>query len=296
VKDRFVVSEAASRVYDVPAIQSGSLGDQFDITFFVSCYNESEFIVATLDTVKAAAESLGFSYDIVVIDDCSKDNSRELVRDYIAAHPEMNIILRQNGYNRGWAANYIDSTFIGRGRYHRAICGDNSEGAETLRTVLKLVGEADIIVPYYVEVAGKPLFRHVVSALYTAIVNLLSGNRLHYYNGLPVHRRYNVMRYHPDTSGFGFQAYILCLLLGRGATYKEVALTAQELRDGGSNALTWRNLLSVGHTLSEILIRRIANRLFGRPKGGFVTSIEGDGSQSGKPDGYVAPGNNSATR
>lgn len=277
MKDSFIVSAAGATVYDIEAIQSGSLGERFDITFFVSCYNEAEFIVATLDTVKSAAESLGYTYDIVIIDDCSRDNSPELVRQYISDHPEMNIILRQNGYNRGWAANYIDSTFIGRGRFHRAICGDNSEGVATLRKVLQMVGEADIIIPYYVEVEGKSMFRHVVSATYTAIVNFLSGNKLHYYNGLPVHRRYNVMRYHPDTSGFGFQAYILCLLLGRGATYKEVPLSAQELRADASNALTWRNLLSVGHTLSEILIRRISNKLFGRPVGGFV-SVEDRGT------------------
>ena len=294
MNDTFIVSDAGAGVYDLTAIQSGSLNDLFDITFFVSCYNESEFIVATLDTVKAAAEQLGYSYDIVVIDDCSKDNSRDLVRAYLSAHPEMNIIFRENGYNRGWAANYIDSTFIGRGRFHRAICGDNSEGVVTLRTVLELVGQADIIIPYYIEVEGKPLFRRVVSAVYTAIVNLLSGNSLHYYNGLPVHRRYNVMRYHPDTSGFGFQAYILCLLLGRGATYKEVALSAQELRADASNALTWRNLLSVGHTLSEILIRRISNRLFGRPSGGFVSSHGEDVAAHKPPRNTLSDSNNAA--
>src|SRR6266576_932035 len=86
---------------------------------------------------------------------------------------------------------YVDSTFIGRGRYHRAICGDNSEMESTIRAVLRPLGEADIIIPYYVEVRDKQLFRHVVSSNYTFLVNLLGGNSLRYYNGLPVHRRYN---------------------------------------------------------------------------------------------------------
>ena len=55
------------------------------------------------------------------------------------------------------------SSFIGKGRYHRAICGDNSEMESTIRAVLKPLGEADIIIPYYVDVEGKPPFRHVVS-------------------------------------------------------------------------------------------------------------------------------------
>jgi glycosyltransferase involved in cell wall biosynthesis len=274
MRDKFIVSPAAGRHHSAEDIQSGDIGDKYDITFFVSCYNEEEFIVATLDTVQSAMEGFGLTYDIVIIDDGSKDRSPELVRQYIAEHPDMSIVFRQNARNKGWAQNYIDSVFIGKGRYHRAICGDNSEMVSTIRAVLKPLGEADIIIPYYVDVEGKPAFRHVVSSLYTAIVNLLSGNSLHYYNGLPIHRRYNVMRWHPDTRGFGFQAYILCLLLGQGATYKEVALSAQERRAGSSNALNWRNLLSVAHTLSEIWLRRMSNRVHGRIAGGLAASPE----------------------
>jgi glycosyltransferase involved in cell wall biosynthesis len=274
MRDKFTVSPAAARYHNADDIQSGSMGDKFDITFFVSCYNEEEFIVATLDTVQSAMVGLGLTYDIVIIDDGSRDRSPEIVRTYIAEHPDMSIVFRQNARNKGWAQNYIDSTFIGKGRYHRAICGDNSEMVSTIRTVLKPLGEADIIIPYYVDVEDKRFFRHVVSTTYTTIVNLLSGNSLHYYNGLPIHRRYNVMRWHPDTRGFGFQAYILCLLLGQGATFKEVALSAQERRAGSSNALTWRNLLSVAHTLSEILLRRLSNRVHGRIAGGLAIGPE----------------------
>jgi dolichol-phosphate mannosyltransferase len=271
-RDQFVLSLAAERTRDADDIRSGNLGDEFDITLFVSCYNERDFIAATLETVRRAMTGLGLTYDIVIIDDASRDGSPELIRQYVAEHPACNIVFRQNAANKGWAQNYVDSTFIGRGRYHRAICGDNSEMEATIRTVLRPLGEADIIIPYYVEVRHKRLFRHVVSSTYTFLVNLLSGNSLRYYNGLPVHRRYNVMRWHSDTRGFGFQADILCLLLGQGATYKEVALSAIEQRPGASNALNWKNLLSVAHTLSDILLRRISNRIHGQIDGSIAAS------------------------
>ena len=279
MRDQFTLSSAAAQLRSADDIVSGNMGDRFDITFFVSCYNEEEFIIATLDTVQDAMTGLGLTYDIVVIDDGSKDRSPELVRSYIAEHPDLNIVFRRNAVNKGWAQNYIDSTFIGKGRYHRAICGDNSEMVSTIRAVLKPLGQADIIIPYYVEVEHKRFFRHVVSSAYTFIVNLLSGNSLHYYNGLPIHRRYNVMRWHPDTRGFGFQAYILCLLLGQGATFKEVALSATERRGGTSNALTWRNLLSVAHTLTEILLRRMSNRIHGRVIGSLAAPPDREPAQ-----------------
>jgi dolichol-phosphate mannosyltransferase len=273
-RDHFVLSSAAQRTRHVGDIRSGNLGDEFDITLFVSCYNERDFIVATLETVRSAMTGLGLSYDIVVIDDGSRDGSPELISQYIADHPDSNIVFRRNAVNKGWAQNYVDSTFIGRGRYHRAICGDNSELESTIRNVLRPLGEADIIIPYYAEVRDKRLYRHVVSSTYTFLVNLLSGNSLRYYNGLPVHRRYNVMRWHSDTRGFGFQADILCLLLGQGATYKEVALSAVEQRPGVSSALSWKNLLSVAHTLTDILLRRISNRIHGRIDGSIAASTQ----------------------
>jgi glycosyltransferase involved in cell wall biosynthesis len=269
-QDEYVLSSVASALRHVDDIRSGKMGDAYDITFFVSCYNEREFIVATLETIRRAMAGLSFSYDIVIIDDASTDDSPDLIRRYIAEHPESDIVFRCNAVNKGWAQNYVDSTFIGKGRYHRAICGDNSEMEETIRKVLRPLGEADIIIPYYTHVSQKKLSRHIVSSVYTFIVNLLSGNSLHYYNGLPVHRRYNVMRWHSDTRGFGFQADILCLLLGQGATYKEVALTAVEQRPGASGALTWRNLLSVAHILFDIVLRRIANRIYGRINGSIA--------------------------
>ena len=40
----------------------------------------------------------------------------------------------------------------------------------------------------------------LLSGTFTFLVNTISGFRLHYYNGLAVHLRYNVMRWHPDPS------------------------------------------------------------------------------------------------
>lgn len=234
------------------------------LTVFVSCYNEDCYIAETLDTVGQAAREAGISFEIIVIDDCSKDRSRERVADYIARHPTENIILRANIANKGLAQNYIDGAFLGKGKYYRLICGDNAEPKDSIVTVMKAIGKADIIIPYYETSEGKSLKRRFVSKAYTWIVNYASGNKLHYYNGLAVHLRDNVMRWHTNTSGFGFQAEILCVLLDLGFSYVELPIITIERREGKSNALTMRNLISIAHTLSEIVIRRISNRVYGR--------------------------------
>ena len=125
--------------------------------------------------MRGAAAEVGLDYEIIVVDDLSKDNSRELVADYIAAHPDDRIILRANRCNKGLAQNYLDAAFLGRGKYYRLICGDNAEPRDSIVSVFQAVGEADIVVPYYTSSEGKSLKRQLISSAYTGIVNLMTG-------------------------------------------------------------------------------------------------------------------------
>lgn len=261
-----VLSRAAAALRDPAQMVAPYDNDPLDLTVFVSCYNEADYIIATIDTVTEAAKEAALSYEILVIDDGSRDNSRQLVAAYIDAHPAENLILRSNTTNKGLAQNYMDGAFLGRGKYYRLICGDNAEPKESILAVFRAIGKADIIVPYYTSSEGKSAKRRFISNTYTTIVNFVTGNRLHYYNGLAVHLRYNVMRWHPNTRGFGFQADILCLLIDLGFTYLEVPIVTIEQRRGASNALTFRNFLSVSHTLVEIANRRISNRIYRRKR------------------------------
>ena len=257
------LSTAARAEHDeATLLRPESRDSALDFTAFVSCYNEADLIVQTLDDIRAALGQVGLSYEIIVIDDCTKDDSAERIRKYIGEHPADRLILRRNLANQGLAQNYIDAAFLGKGRYYKLFCGDNTEPRDSIVQICSLAGQADIIIPSYSSVEGKHGFRKWLSGAYTRLVNLVSGNDVGYYNGLHLHRRYNIMRWHPNTRGFGFQADIICMLLEHGATYREVSVPA--INRVASRALTWRNVLSVGHTLADILIRRLARRVYGR--------------------------------
>lgn len=251
------LTDSAEHFHSTRSITSPYDDNPLDLTLFVSCYNEEIFIEETLTTIVEAMKIVYRSYEIIIIDDCSKDRSASIVKDFIAKHPDLNIILRMNKRNKGLAQNFVDGAFMGRGRYYRLICGDNAEPIDTIVKVLSMMGEADMIIPYYVSAEGKSLYRRTVSRLYTILINLISGNHINYYNGLQVHLRHNVMRWHPNTRGFGFQAGLVCLLLEIGFTYKQVPCITIEKRGGAGNALTWKNLRSVMHTMVSILARRL---------------------------------------
>jgi glycosyltransferase involved in cell wall biosynthesis len=259
------MTPAAAQLHDAATVLSPATDAAVDLTIFISCYNEAPYILNSLETVRAALSEVGgISHEIIVIDDCSKDQSADLVEEYIRKHPDQRILLRRNKVNRGLAQNYVDAAFLGKGRYYRLICGDDAEPKDTMVAVFRELGKADMIVPYYVSSEGKSLSRRLLSNTYSRLVNVIGGFRLHYYNGLAVHLRYNVMRWHPNTRGFGFQADILCMLLDHGFSYKEVPVRTVERKGADSRALTFRNMLSVAHTLVDLFFRRLSHLVYSR--------------------------------
>ena len=233
-----------------------------DLSLFVACYNEEAGIIPTLETVVAAAGEVGISYDVVIIDDCSTDRSVEVILDYFRRHPSLPITLYVNEVNQGVGSNYAEAAFRCRGKFYRMICGDNVESKETLVSIFRRIGEADMIIPYPADTTFRGPFRRFVSSAFTVLVNLLSGNRIRYYNGLAVHFRYNVMRWHSNSHGFGFQADLITRLLDLKASYIEIPVYPNERAAGATKAFKFRNICSVGHTLLEIWLRRLGKLFY----------------------------------
>jgi glycosyltransferase involved in cell wall biosynthesis len=230
------------------------------VSFFVPCYNEEANVRGTIDKLVEVATGLGLSYEILVFDDCSKDRTVEVVRSYQRTHSAVPLRLFVNSANQGVARNFIEGAFRAKGAHYRLVCGDDVEPVETLRKILEKIGQADIIIPYHSEVIGRPLRRRLISRLYTVLVNIASGRHLHYYNGLPLFRRRDVMRFHVEATGSGYQAEFLLRLLQEGRTYIEIPLVAEDRE--GSGSLNLRNFISVGYSIFKIGLRRLREVLF----------------------------------
>ena len=77
----FSLTDAARRDRsEAELLDPGMRGTSLDLTAFVSCYNEADFILQTLEDIRVALRELGLAFEIIVVDDCSSDRSAELVR------------------------------------------------------------------------------------------------------------------------------------------------------------------------------------------------------------------------
>jgi glycosyltransferase involved in cell wall biosynthesis len=249
---------------DVPASSEmpdyGLPQDAVDISFFIPCYNEELNVLGAVEKLVCVAGKLNLSYEILVFDDCSRDGTVKAVHAYQAAHPLIPIRLFANTVNRGVARNFFEGAFRARGRYYRLVCGDDIEPIESHEQLLRRIGEADIIVPYFTIIKGRPVHRHVISRIYTWLVNRATGYRLRYYNGCPIYRRFDVLRFHVEATGFGYQAEFLTRLIHENRSFVEVPLAS--IDRAGSGSLNLRDGLSVAHSLFKIALRRMRVYLY----------------------------------
>lgn len=231
---------------------------EIHLTVFMPCLNEENRVVGALENVFAAAERTKTRVEVLVFDDGSTDRTSERVRSFQATYPERTVRLITLTRNRGLGRNFIDGAFLGKGMYYRTVAGDNYEFPEAHDAIMRSLGVADIVVPIYRDIRGRTTFRRALSATYTRLVNVLSGTSLRYYNGFAAYRRWHVMRFAIESSGFGFQAELTTRLIGEGASYKEIELPATA--QPGSKALRLRNFVSVAHSLLRILARRVSRK------------------------------------
>src|SRR5689334_9300719 len=151
------------------------------VSIVVPAYNEAENIVPALEEMVAACESAKLTYEIVVVNDCSTDETAVKAKAYSQKKREVRVI--DNPVNLGFGGAFraglaqatMDSAVM--------VCGDNCIGRDELGDIFRRIGEADIIVPYIANPEVRALPRRLLSRIYVSILNHLFGFDLKYYNG-----------------------------------------------------------------------------------------------------------------
>ncbi|HEY2150642.1 MAG TPA: glycosyltransferase family 2 protein [Vicinamibacterales bacterium] len=218
------------------------------LSIVVPAYNEAGNIIGTLENIEAALSASPLQHEVLVVDDGSSDGTGALVA--AQAGRFSNVRLITNPRNLGFGATYR------RGVEHAAldhivmVHGDNAWGAGTLREFFSHVGEADIVIGYTRRMwRTRSLTRAAISKTFTFFVNLITGQRIQYYNGLQIHPAAILKGLQIQSSGYGFQAEVLAKSLKLTRTFVEVPMDLTERQQGESKAFRVRNAIDVMRTL-----------------------------------------------
>jgi glycosyltransferase involved in cell wall biosynthesis len=231
------------------------------ISFIVPALNEEAVIAAAVDDLLRHVAPLCREFEVILIDDGSTDRTGVIMDEL--ARENSGITVHHNVRNRGLGYAYRMGVDLARFDHVMLYCGDGGFPAESVARALAHVNEADIVIPVISNLRQiKTPFRYVLSRAYTWLLNAVSGLRIGYFNGLPIHRTALVRGLDIRSDGFGFQGEILIKLIKKGHSYVEVPVEGAE-KTMQSTAMRLSSWISVFRTLL-VLMREILRPVPGR--------------------------------
>ncbi len=214
------------------------------LSVIIPALNEQENIAdAVAETTRIVAPRFT-DYELLLFNDGSADRTGEVMDSLAARDPHLRVFHHDRPRNLGGV--YKHGIEVARFEHVIMVPGDNENPGYALIPVFDALGAADMVVPYPTNQHQRPLHRRVGSVGYTALVNLLFGLDLAYYNGTVAHRLANLRAITVRTDSFAYQTEILVKLLRLGKTRTEVGV-AIDARPGSrrSRALRPQNLVAV---------------------------------------------------
>lgn len=92
------------------------------ITFIVTSYNYEKFIIKTLESIRNQTYK---NFEIVIVDDCSSDNSIEKIEEFINLNQDIRITLVRHDKNKGQLAAMISGLGIAQGQFVSFVDSDD---------------------------------------------------------------------------------------------------------------------------------------------------------------------------
>jgi glycosyltransferase involved in cell wall biosynthesis len=90
------------------------------VTIICVCYNQARFVTEALDSVVTQTYQ---PIELIVIDDGSTDGSPQVIKHWIASHPQTVLLL--NGINIGYCKTFNKATAIAKGKYLIDLAADD---------------------------------------------------------------------------------------------------------------------------------------------------------------------------
>lgn len=117
------------------------------LSIVIPAYNEGPTIHHILDKVKAVSLLGGIEKELIIVNDCSSDNTEESIKKYQTDNPDLNIQYRKHEVNKGKGAALHTGIKEATGEYVIIQDADLEYDPEEYNVLLKpiLDGHADVV-------------------------------------------------------------------------------------------------------------------------------------------------------
>ena len=229
-----------------------------EISFVVPCYNEEGNLRPLMEAIRAAVDPLGISYEVVITDDHSSDNSWAILKELAANNARVRV--QRFKFNCGESAASWAGMKAARGRSIVTVDADLQNDPRDLPKFLEALQKADCVCGTRVESRGQGdnFVRIASSNIANWVRNKLSGENIS-----DAGCTYRAFRREciADLKFFkGMHRFLPTLIKMEGFTVTEIPVTNNPRFSGQSHYGVWNRLFK---SFADLLaVRWMKKRMF----------------------------------
>ena len=229
-----------------------------DLSFVIPCYNEQDNLRALVKAIADSIAPLNRTYEIVITDDCSKDNSWQVLKELAAADPRIRGL--RFAFNCGQSAAMWAGMKAARGKIIVTLDADLQNDPQDLARLLEPLKAFDCVCGSRVAARGQGdnFVRVVSSRIANGVRNKLSGESISdagcCYRAFKRECITNLKFFK------GMHRFMPTLFKIEGFTVTEIPIAAKPRHAGQSNYGVWNRLFVTFHDL--LAVRWMKKRMF----------------------------------
>jgi dolichol-phosphate mannosyltransferase len=228
------------------------------LSLVIPCYNEEGNLRHLIAAIREAVDPLNITYEVVITDDCSKDNSWNILKELAAK--DTRIRIQRFKRNCGESAASFAGLKAARGQYLVTLDADLQNDPRDLPKFLEALKDYDCVCGTRVESRGQGdnIIRIISSRIANGVRNKLSGEKIS--DAGCTYRAFKRECISNLKFFKGMHRFLPTLFKIEGHTVTEIAVSNNPRFAGKSNYGVWNRLFASFYDL--LAVRWMKKRMF----------------------------------
>ena len=229
-----------------------------ELSLVIPCHNEQENLRALLAAIRAAADPPGLAYEVVITDDCSRDNSWEILKELAAE--DRRVRAQRLAVNCGESAASWAGMKAARGKFIVTLDADLQNDPGDLPKFLEALKHYDCVCGTRVKARGEGdnFLRVASSRIANWVRNKLSGEQIS--DAGCTYRAFKRECIGNLKFFKGMHRFLPTLFKMEGHTVTEIEVTNNPRFAGSSHYGVWNRLFASFYDL--LAVRWMKRRMF----------------------------------
>jgi GT2 family glycosyltransferase len=227
------------------------------ITFLVPSYNSTSSIEETVKEINnAISEKKNIEYEILIIDDCSLDNSFSLIKKLSEKY--QGIKFYENSQNLGFCKNFLKGIELSTKEFLMFVPSGNVINSSQIIKIIDAIDKNDmVIVNYSNQLESREISRVIISKIFSLAVNIFFINKIKYFNGTNVYKTELLKKIKIFSNSFIFQSELVLKMTRLTSKYRSCSVKLKNIKKKNTSFFFINNIKKNFIDFTKLVLRKI---------------------------------------